>query len=70
MTMAAKWIETITGSFDDKKRWRAYKARQRQLPAPHRTAMQTHDFFFAADIPILWAWADRYAMSYPRGILI
>jgi DNA-binding ferritin-like protein (Dps family) len=40
MTMAAKWLETITGSFDDKRRWRAYKARQRQLPARYRTAME------------------------------
>ncbi|WP_166971885.1 DUF1048 domain-containing protein [Brevibacterium atlanticum] len=38
--MAAHWIETITGSFEDKKRWRAYKARVQQLPPSHRTAVE------------------------------
>ncbi|QDP98722.1 DUF1048 domain-containing protein [Microlunatus elymi] len=38
--MAARWIETITGSLDDKKRWRAYKARVRQLPPSYRTAVE------------------------------
>ena len=35
--MAAGWIEKVTGSFDDKKRWRAYKARKEQLPPAYRT---------------------------------
>lgn len=33
------WIEKVTGSFDDKRRWRAYKARRTTLPAPYRTAI-------------------------------
>lgn len=37
--MAAGWIERITGSFDDKKRWRRYKARKEQLPTSYRTAI-------------------------------
>jgi DNA-binding ferritin-like protein (Dps family) len=37
--MTAAWIEQITGSFDDKKRWRQYKARKQQLPASYRTAI-------------------------------
>lgn len=37
--MATKWIELVTGSLDDKRRWRAYKARVAQLPAPYRTAV-------------------------------
>jgi DNA-binding ferritin-like protein (Dps family) len=37
--MAAEWIEQITGSFEDKKRWRQYKARKKQLPASYRTAI-------------------------------
>ena len=37
--MAAGWIEKVTGSFDDKKRWRAYKARKEQLPPAYRTAI-------------------------------
>ncbi|WP_440714181.1 DUF1048 domain-containing protein [Gordonia sp. FQ] len=38
--MAARWIETITGSLEEKKRWRAYKARVQQLPPSHRTAVE------------------------------
>ncbi len=37
--MAAGWIEQLTGSFDDKKRWRHYKARRQQLPMNYRTAI-------------------------------
>ncbi|MET4062080.1 DNA-binding ferritin-like protein (Dps family) [Arthrobacter sp. UYP6] len=37
--MAAKWIEQVTGSFEDKKRWRQYKARKDQLPPAYRTAI-------------------------------
>lgn len=38
--MAARWIELITGSLQDKKRWRAYKARVQQLPSGYRTAVE------------------------------
>lgn len=38
--MAARWIELITGSFENKKRWRAYKARVQQLPMSYRTAVE------------------------------
>lgn len=38
--MAAKWIEQVTGSFEDKKRWRQYKARKEQLPTSYRTAIE------------------------------
>jgi DNA-binding ferritin-like protein (Dps family) len=38
--MATNWIEWVTGSLDDKKRWRAYKARVEQLPAPYRTTAE------------------------------
>jgi DNA-binding ferritin-like protein (Dps family) len=37
--MAARWIEQITGSFEDKKRWRQYKARKGQLPRSYRVAI-------------------------------
>ena len=36
--MAAKWIELVTGSFEDKKRWRRYKERKDRLPPAYRTA--------------------------------
>ncbi|SDT04189.1 DUF1048 domain-containing protein [Microlunatus soli] len=37
---APRWIEALTGSLEDKKRWRAYKARVRELPAGYRTAVE------------------------------
>ncbi|SEB48594.1 DNA-binding ferritin-like protein (Dps family) [Paramicrobacterium humi] len=37
--MAAGWIERVTGSFEDKKRWRQYKSRKEQLPQSYRTAI-------------------------------
>jgi DNA-binding ferritin-like protein (Dps family) len=37
--MAARWIELVTGSFEDKKRWRRYKARKQQLPPTYRTTI-------------------------------
>jgi DNA-binding ferritin-like protein (Dps family) len=38
--MAAKWIELVTGSIDQKKRYRQHKARTEQLPANYRTAVE------------------------------
>ncbi len=38
--MGSKWIEKFTGSFDDKARYREYKARVKALPAPYRTALE------------------------------
>jgi DNA-binding ferritin-like protein (Dps family) len=36
--MAAKWIELVTGSLEQKKQYRQYKARIEALPEPHATA--------------------------------
>ena len=36
--MAAKWIETITGSLEDKKQYKKDKARIEALPEPYATA--------------------------------
>ena len=44
--MAAKWIELVTGSFEDKKRWRQYKARKEQLPLSYRTAIDGIERYF------------------------
>ena len=38
--MAAGWIEQLTGSFEDKKRYRQYKARVKELPESYRTAIE------------------------------
>jgi DNA-binding ferritin-like protein (Dps family) len=34
-----QYLEMVTGPFEDKKRWRQYKARAERLPAPYRTAI-------------------------------
>ena len=44
--MAAGWIERVTGSFEDKKRWRQYKARKEQLPKSYRTAIDGLERYF------------------------
>lgn len=41
--MTAAWIEKLTGSLEDKKRYRAYKARTKELPAGYRTTVQALD---------------------------
>lgn len=38
--MAPKWIELVTGSLEEKKQYRQYKARLRQLPANYRSAAE------------------------------
>lgn len=35
-----RYVEVLTGSFEHKKRYRAYKARVERLPASHRTAVE------------------------------
>lgn len=44
--MAQGWLEKVTGSFDDKKRWRVYKARKGQLPGSYRTAIDALERYF------------------------
>lgn len=36
--MAAKWIELVTGSLEQKRRWRQHTKRVDALPEPHRAA--------------------------------
>lgn len=38
--MAAKWIELVTGSLEQKKQYREHKARVQALPANYRTAVE------------------------------
>lgn len=38
--MAAGWIEKITGSLEQKKQYREYKSRVKQLPEQYRTAVE------------------------------
>ena len=44
--MAAKWIETLTGSLEQKKQYKQYKARIEALPEPHRAAAKAFDRYF------------------------
>ena len=44
--MAPKWIEAVTGSLDEKKRYRQHKARVAQLPPPYRTAVEALERYF------------------------
>ncbi len=37
--MGAGWIDKVTGSLEDKKSYRKYKARKATLPAPYREAI-------------------------------
>lgn len=34
------FVESVVGDFGDKRRWRQYKARVKEMPAPYRTAVQ------------------------------
>jgi DNA-binding ferritin-like protein (Dps family) len=44
--MAAKWYEVVTGSIEQKKQWRQYKARIESLPEPHRSAAKALERYF------------------------
>jgi DNA-binding ferritin-like protein (Dps family) len=46
MIMAMEWIEKITGSLEQKKRYREYKARKEQLPENYRAAIEALDRYF------------------------
>ncbi|HET9143154.1 DUF1048 domain-containing protein [Actinophytocola sp.] len=44
--MAAKWIELLTGSLEQKKRYKQYKARLAALPEPYGTAAKAFQRYF------------------------
>ena len=44
--MAAKWIETVTGSLEQKKQYRQYKARLEALPEPYGAAAKAFQRYF------------------------
>jgi DNA-binding ferritin-like protein (Dps family) len=44
--MAAKWIETLTGSLEQKKQYKQYKARIEALPEPYGTAAKAFERSF------------------------
>jgi len=42
----ANWIETITGSLEQKKRYKQYMARMDALPEPYATAAKAYQRYF------------------------
>jgi DNA-binding ferritin-like protein (Dps family) len=44
--MAAKWIEFLTGSLEQKKQYRQYKARMDALPEPYKAAANAVYLYF------------------------
>lgn len=46
MIMAAKWIETITGSLEQKKLYKQYKSRIQALPEPYGSAAKAFERYF------------------------
>jgi DNA-binding ferritin-like protein (Dps family) len=46
--MAAKWIELVTGSLDQKKQYRRYRARVEALPEPYHAAAKALDRYLMA----------------------
>lgn len=58
--MAKNPLELIIGSFDDKKQWRAYKARVKGFPEPYRTTIAAIERYLmhSGDTPTDWALAQ------------
>ena len=44
--MAAKWIEMVTGSLEEKKQYRQHKARIAALPENYRTAVEALERYY------------------------
>lgn len=77
--MAQGWIEKITGPLEEKKRYRQYKARTKQLPANYRTAIDAVDrylMYFGSItkgetlVSMLEDLADLFEQSATNGIPI
>ena len=50
--MSAKWIEMVTGPLEDKRRWRRFKQRKKQLPGGYLGAMEGLERYFMYAAPI------------------
>jgi DNA-binding ferritin-like protein (Dps family) len=44
--MAARWIELVTGSLEQKRQYRQYRARIEALPEPYRTVAKALERYF------------------------
>jgi len=62
--MAAKWIEMVTGSLDQKKRYKQYRVRIEALPEPYRAvakALQRYYMYYGGFLDgetALKMWSD------------
>ena len=72
--MATEWIELVTGSLEQKKRYRQYKARTRQLPANYRTAVEALERYMmyfgpvtSGDTRVVDARGPRRSVRAERG---
>ena len=70
--MAAGWIEKITGSLEQKKQYREYKARVKQLPEPYRSAIEAVERYLTyfggiSDGDTLVAMLDDLANLFEQG---
>lgn len=66
------FIEKLVGDLDDKRRWRQYKARAKQLPASYRTAVDAFErylMFFGAGggVSMFEDLADLFEQSAADG---
>lgn len=70
--MAAKWIELVTGSLEQKKQWKRYRARIEALPEPYRTAANALQRYFMYNGVVdgetsLQMWSD-FADLWERAV--
>jgi DNA-binding ferritin-like protein (Dps family) len=74
--VATGWIEQVTGSLEQKKRYRQYKARTKQLPANYRSAvdaLERYLMYFGAItrgetlVSMLEDLADLFEQSAANG---
>jgi len=74
--VATGWIEQVTGSLEQKKRYRQYKARTKQLPANYRSAvdaLERYLMYFGAItrgetlVSMLEDLADLFEQSAAKG---
>ena len=54
MSMIKKMVETVTGSLEDKKQWKQYKARVAQLPTSYRTTAEALERYLMHFGPGTW----------------
>lgn len=77
--MAARWIEQVTGSLEQKKQYREYKARAKQLPADYLAAIEALEryltYFGAITkgetlVSMLGDLADLFEQSAANGVTV